>query len=153
MTKIKFLFLFLTALTLFGCSPSFQDNQLTPTPSLMPTSQPTQTTQHTPSPPPTQNPPTLTPAQINEICSPLKGESLSELNDIITQPFKTPRPGNDDGHTGVDYAFYRRKDMEGIEGLPVLAAIEGKVVSVILDRFPYGFAVMIETPLESMMLQ
>ena len=61
-----------------------------------------------------------------------------------------PRPGNDDGHQGVDFSFYRRNERVGIEGLQVFAALEGKVITIIHDRGPYGNAVIIETPLDSL---
>lgn len=92
--------------------------------------------------------PTPTPELINEVCSPLADEGLAELPEIITQAFKMPRPGNDDGHQGVDFAYYRRKDRNGIEGLDVKAALSGIVVTILNDRWPYGHAVIIETPIE-----
>ncbi len=94
-------------------------------------------------------PPTPIPEYINQICSPLDGDSISELAEIITQPFKAPRPGHDDGHHGVDFAYFRRKDRLSIDGVAVLAAMEGTVVTVLNDRWPYGNAVIIETPLKA----
>ena len=35
-------------------------------------------------------------------------------------------------------------------GLPILAAVDGVVSSVISDRLPYGNALIIETPIESL---
>ena len=93
-------------------------------------------------------PPTPTPELINSVCSPLEGETLSSISEILTQKFIMPRPGNDDGHQGLDFAFYRRNEKVGIEGLQVLAALKGKIVAVINDRWPYGNAVIIETPLK-----
>jgi murein DD-endopeptidase MepM/ murein hydrolase activator NlpD len=93
-------------------------------------------------------PPMPTKELIQEVCSPLEGESLASIPEILTQAFKKPLPGNDDGHTGADFAFYRRNEFVGIEGLKVKAAIEGKVVTIINDRWPYGNAVLIETPLK-----
>ena len=96
--------------------------------------------------------PTIEP--INLICSPLEGETLQDLvtnaNNIITQPFKQPRPGIDDGHTGVDFAYYRKGDRVGIEGLNVLSVLDGKVSSIINDSWPYGHLVIIETPLDEL---
>lgn len=102
-------------------------------------------------PPPTATvvPPTLEPDYIDQICSPLDGDSIDELEEIITQPFKAPRPGHDDGHHGVDFAYFRRKDRLSIDGVQVLAVLEGTVVTVLNDRWPYGNAVIIETPLKS----
>jgi hypothetical protein len=60
------------------------------------------------------------------LCSPLEGYSRSELTASISNPFKPPaRAGSDDPHQGVDLA-------------------------VSLDRFPYGNAIMVETPLETL---
>jgi len=94
-------------------------------------------------------PPTPTPDLINTICSPLEGETLNSISEILTQKFIMPRPGNDDGHQGLDFAFYRRNEKIGIEGLKVHAALNGKIVAVINDRWPYGNAVIIETTLKS----
>lgn len=100
--------------------------------------------------PPTETPipPTPTPDYIDEICSPLQDVALDELSTILTQPYKTPQPAKDDGHHGADFAFFRFKDYVGIEGLPILAAMEGEVVTVLYDRPPYGYTVIIETPLD-----
>ena len=102
--------------------------------------------------PPTQTPvpPTPTLETIDSICSPLDQVTLAELNDIITQPYKTPRPKNDDGHHGVDFAFFRFNDIVGIEGLPVDAALPGEVVTVLHNRDPYGYALIVETPLNEL---
>ena len=102
----------------------------------------------TPKPTETFVPPVPTRELISRVCSPLEGELLSELGEIITQPFKTPRPANDDGHQGVDFAYYQRKNRDGIEGLPVLAALPGTVATVLGDRYPYGYTVIIETSLD-----
>jgi murein DD-endopeptidase MepM/ murein hydrolase activator NlpD len=100
--------------------------------------------------PPTETPipPTPTPDYINEICSPLQDVAIDELPTILTQPFKTPQTAKDDGHHGADFAFFRFKDYIGIEGLPILAAMEGEVVTILNNRPPYGHTVIIETPLD-----
>jgi len=97
----------------------------------------------------TPTPPTETPPLQTQICSPLEGESLSELSEIISQLFEMPRAGQDYGHHGVDFFFYRRKDLLSIDGLPILSVLDGEVVTVINDKYPYGNAVIIETPLNS----
>lgn len=94
--------------------------------------------------------PTATPALISMVCSPLKGETLSELPEIDTRAFDPSRPGFDEGHPGVDFSFYRRKDLLSIDGLAVLSALDGVVSTVLLDRLPYGHAVIIETPLDNL---
>ncbi len=108
----------------------------------------TQEPTRTPLPTATSVPPSPEPNYINQICSPLDGDTIDELEEIITQPFKAPRPGNDDGHHGVDFAYFRRKDRLSIDGVQVLAALEGTVVTVLNNRWPYGNAVIIETPLK-----
>ncbi len=102
--------------------------------------------------PPTETPvpSTATPQTISEVCSPLEGIPLSDLSGIITQPFKTPHPKNDDGHHGVDFSFYRHNDIVGIEGLPIDAALQGEVVTVLNDKNPYGYAVIVESPLNTL---
>ncbi len=120
-------------------SPNVEDTSTT-IPSPTATSLPTET----------PIPPTATPKSINEVCSPLEGISLSDLAGIITQPYKTPHPKNDDGHHGVDFSFYRFNDIVGIEGMPIDSALEGEVVTVLNDRNPYGNAVIVETPLKSL---
>jgi murein DD-endopeptidase MepM/ murein hydrolase activator NlpD len=64
--------------------------------------------------------------------------------------FQTPHPKNDDGHHGVDFSFYRYKDFVGIEGTPIDAALVGEVVTVLNDKNPYGYAVIVESPLNSL---
>ncbi len=135
----------LLAFLLAGCSPGVHTSQPGPqeTPTLLVPS-PTATAEPTATP----LPPTSTPDYIDSICSPLQDVSLDELPSIITQPLIAPNIGKDDGHHGVDFSFYRFKDYVGIEGLPVLSAMEGEVVTILNDRLPYGNAIIIETPLE-----
>jgi murein DD-endopeptidase MepM/ murein hydrolase activator NlpD len=98
-------------------------------------------------------PPTSAPTQVTEltICSPLEGISLDELvqPDLLKNPFDPPRPGMDDGHHGADFAYWSRGERKTMLGLPILSALSGRVAGVILDREPYGYAVIIETPLEA----
>jgi murein DD-endopeptidase MepM/ murein hydrolase activator NlpD len=82
------------------------------------------------------------------LCSPLQGITISELPGIISEPYAPPPISQDDGHHGVDFAFYRYKDFVTMEGLPVQAVLPGTVAAVIDDRFPYGNMLIIETPLE-----
>jgi len=141
-----------------ACTPAPQNK-----PELSPTILPTQTLlplpsatinplTSTPRPPTsivTPLPPTLTATPRVEVCSPLQGIALDELPQIVTNPFNPPRPGEDDGHHGVDLAFYRHGDQVGMLGLPVLSVLSGTVAGAIKDRQPYGNMLIIETPLES----
>jgi len=89
------------------------------------------------------------PKGTQNICSPLAIQPLDKLNEIITQPFIMPlimQDGSysDGGHHGLDLGFVLRGKQRFL-GTPVLAAIEGKVASIIRNRPPYGNMVMLET--------
>jgi len=95
--------------------------------------------------------PTLqsTPGQTSGLIpSPLLGIAVEELSGITTQSFVMPPDGEDSGHHGVDFAFWRYKDYTTIEDIPILAVFPGKVVSAYNKiRQPYGYDVIIETRL------
>jgi murein DD-endopeptidase MepM/ murein hydrolase activator NlpD len=138
----------LIALILSACTPASAPIEMPATPSsAVPSPLPTFTV----APANTIPPPTPTPALQKTICSPLESETLATLPEIITQPYKQPRIGIDDGpptHHGVDFSHYRRGDLLTIEGVAVQSVLDGEVVTVINDRFPYGFSMIIETPLD-----
>jgi murein DD-endopeptidase MepM/ murein hydrolase activator NlpD len=148
MIKKIFLCVIFIILFIVACSPknnpssSFVENTVTPKTiaTLIPTIESS----------PTPILSTPTPDFINTVCSPLEGETISSISEILTQPFKAPRPGNDDGHQGADFAFYRRNERIGIEGLQIFSALKGKVVAILNDRWPYGNAVIIETELSNL---
>ncbi len=102
--------------------------------------------------PPTSTPlPTATPVPVGAgICSPLDGITLEELPGIISNPFDRPLPGRDDGHHGVDFAFWSYKHWSGMAGLQILSVLPGTVAATIQNRKPYGNAIMIETKLENL---
>lgn len=85
-------------------------------------------------------------------CSPLLGFTQADLLARISNPFDPPAPGSDDPHQGVDLGDYDPQDASrvAVPGRAVLAALPGRVALVQLERFPYGAAVMIETPLEAL---
>ena len=120
------------------------DSQVPPTatPFPEPISSPLPTATN-PAPPPTETPDA-------QICSPLEGVPLSGLAEIIYNPYSPPPPGSDDPHQGVDFAYTLPETGIGVSGGPVFSALEGQVAGVIRDRFPYGNAVIIETPLEDL---
>ena len=91
---------------------------------------------------------TSTPIPYLQVCSPLEGFTLAELPQIVTNPYEAPHSGQDDGHHGVDFSFYRYGDRVGMTGLQINAVLAGKVVSVVKNRPPYGNMVIIETPLD-----
>jgi murein DD-endopeptidase MepM/ murein hydrolase activator NlpD len=90
-------------------------------------------------------PPTLTPEIAVQTCSPLAEISLSELPEIVSQPFKPPPVHHEEGHHGVDLAYYRRGGRASILGEGVQSVFDGRVAAAIQDRFPYGNMVIVET--------
>ncbi len=63
--------------------------------------------------------------------------------------YNPPAPGRDDGHHGIDFAFDRFGNLTTMLGLPVQAILPGTVAAVIDNEKPYGNAIIIETPLET----
>jgi murein DD-endopeptidase MepM/ murein hydrolase activator NlpD len=94
--------------------------------------------------------PSPTPVPRLQICSPLEGVARSQLPDMIHNPFNPPRVGSDDPHQGVDFADLQGPDHIAVTGLPVTAVLSGRVAMVTIDRFPYGNAILIETPLDDL---
>ena len=82
------------------------------------------------------------------LCSPFPATSQADLIASISNPFNPPPPGSDDPHQGLDLAV----QLNGIAlaGDPVHAVLSGKVAMVTGDRFPYGFMLLVETPLEEL---
>ncbi len=122
--------------------------QPTATMDVIPTIAPTLLPSVTPSPTP-RNTPTLTqePFANFSLQSPLEDVPLNELVSIISTTYQPPSPGWDDGHHGVDFAYWSRGTHEKMEGLGVHALMAGRVAGITNDRKPYGNQVIIETPL------
>lgn len=99
-------------------------------------------------------PPTSTPVLppkhglFPQVCSPLENFALEEILEIVSNPFIMPRPGRDDGHHGIDFAYYRRNGKPTLEGAAVRVIFAGKVASIIRDSIPYGNMIIVETPYE-----
>jgi murein DD-endopeptidase MepM/ murein hydrolase activator NlpD len=68
---------------------------------------------------------------------------------MVSNPYHPPEPGSDDPHQGVDLAVIDPANRIALSGSPVQAILNGQVAMLINDRFPYGNAVLIETPLEA----
>jgi murein DD-endopeptidase MepM/ murein hydrolase activator NlpD len=87
---------------------------------------------------------------IRAVCSPLEGIRLEELGqpDLLKHPFQLPRPGMDDGHHGADFAYWSRGERKSMFDHPIHSILDGKVAAVLPNQIPYGFTVIIETPLE-----
>ncbi len=91
-----------------------------------------------PSPSPNPNPELM-------IHSPLKDIEIQDLHLIISNPFDMPVIGKDDGHHGVDFAFYQFKDFGNINHHPVQAIFSGKVAATTENLPPYGNMLVIES--------
>jgi len=148
---------------LSGCAPgaappSPQPSPVKPSPTqAAPAPTYTPTRPFTPTPSPTATPavlPTYTasPTDVAAVCSPLEGITLEELSspDLFKNAFQRPRPGWDDGHHGVDFAYWSRGERASMVGLPVQSVLAGRVAAILPDRQPYGNAAIIESPLDAL---
>jgi murein DD-endopeptidase MepM/ murein hydrolase activator NlpD len=102
-----------------------------------------------PSAAPTASP---TPQPYSNLCSPLEGETLAALAspDLLKNPFLAPRTGYDDGHQGVDFAYWSRPDGKPMLGLPVQSVLDSRVAAALDNHQPYGNALILETPLDQL---
>ncbi len=145
-----FVFLLL-AFAISSCAPA----AATATPAI-PTASASPVPTQTPTPTGTPLPPTLTPEPSETpqppaaLCSPLEGFSLSELPNILSNPYNPPGPGSDNAHQGIDLSFYRYGERLAMLGLPVQSVLAGTVAMSTDERFPYGYALLIETPLDAL---
>lgn len=143
----------LAAILLLSACGSGSLPAVTETPPPEPTLPPSPTATLTPVPP-TDTPqptatPTLPPYAGFELHSPLQDIQLSEMREIKTTDFIPPAPGHDDGHHGVDFAYYSRGTHQKMEGLEIYAMMSGRVAGVSKELPPYGNLIIIETPLEN----
>lgn len=98
----------------------------------------------TASPEPTQT----TELDTVEICTPLQYYSFAELENAIVNPYLPPPPGVDRPHQGIDLAVRDELTNVAVAGSQVQAILPGKVRMVIHNRFPYGYAILVETDLQ-----
>ncbi len=146
----KYLFLVLI-LWLSACQAAELASPATPT---QPPPPATPSPTHTPTLTPTSTftatvAPTHTPEPVFEVCSPLEDETIESLPRILVNPLEIPPNfGQDTGHHGVDFAYYQRADRTSIEGIEIYAIMPGLTVLPLTDDdIPYGYALMLETPL------
>lgn len=81
------------------------------------------------------------------ICSPLVDHELAELSGIVSSPYTGPPVGREERHHGVDFAYYKQAGRETIAGEQVRAVLSGVAAAVLVDSFPYGNAVIVESEL------
>lgn len=84
------------------------------------------------------------------LCSPLEGYRLDQMASLVSNPFHPPPPGSDDPHQGVDLADRQAGSQMAVAGRLVQAVLGGKVAAVVRDRFPYGNALLMESPLNGL---
>lgn len=85
------------------------------------------------------------PPPLPAVCAPLAELDPASLPEHITNPFAPPPPGSDDPHQGIDIADFLPGTRVAIAGRPVQAVLAGVVAGLVVDAFPYGNAVLIET--------
>ena len=150
MSKFSILVLLLL---LSACQSTQVENLVTatqplPEPTATITASPTMMPSATATPLPEPSP---TPAYTFEVCSPLEDETFESLQLIIANPLEIPRNfGDDTGHHGVDFAYFQRGDRLSIEGIEIYAIMPGKTVLTLENQIPYGYTILIETPLSDL---
>lgn len=146
--KLHCLASLLLALALAGCAAAPPAADPTPTVTAVPTSEPTALLPTAAAAPTAA--PTAAPRSYLGACSPLDGFSLAELPALVSNPYHPPKPGSDDPHYGVDLADAQNPQRMALPGRGVRALLQGKVAAVIPFQFPYGYGVIIETPLDAL---
>jgi murein DD-endopeptidase MepM/ murein hydrolase activator NlpD len=146
--KMKKLLLVLFVVLLSACSTTSISATSTPTASSTATAAPTPSPTEVITTEPIQIQITPTPTQIPfSVCCPLEDETFESLPLIITKPLDIPPFGQDVGHHGVDFAYFSRGERDSIQGIEIYSVMSGSVVLTLEDTYPYGYAIMIETPL------
>ena len=92
--------------------------------------------------------PTKTPNLETGFCSPLKDIPYHDAPSLVTNKYSPPEPGSDDPHQGIDLSILDNVMGTAVGGKIVHAMIDGQVAAIIVDRFPYGNAVIIETHID-----
>ena len=92
--------------------------------------------------------PTQTAHSVIQVCTPLQDVDLEELPGLVSNPYHPPAAGSDDPHHGVDLSILSPGTDIALAGHTVQAAMAGQAAMILHDRFPYGNAVLVETPLD-----
>ncbi len=147
---MKKLLILLFAMGLSACNSSAVSSPVA-TSSPMVTATPTSSLTATCTTIPTITPGLPTPTEVFfEVCCPLEDETFESLLSIITKPLDIPSFGQDVGHHGVDFAYFSRGERESIQGIEIYAISSGTVVLTLADKYPYGYTLLIETPLSDL---
>jgi len=81
-------------------------------------------------------------------CAPFAGYTQAELLTAVSNPFNPPPPGSEDPHQAIDLAVVQNG--MALTGGAVHAVLAGRVAMLVHNRFPYGNAVLVETPLDEL---
>jgi murein DD-endopeptidase MepM/ murein hydrolase activator NlpD len=85
-----------------------------------------------------------TATQSKNICSPIEGVELYELEQIISQAYDVPNPLSDLGHHGVDLGSYNFHN-QYLYAIPIKAILDGRVAGIVVNRPPLGNTIILET--------
>jgi murein DD-endopeptidase MepM/ murein hydrolase activator NlpD len=80
-----------------------------------------------------------------DVCMPFGDNTLIDMVRLVSNPYDPPEIGIERVHQGLDFALTDAATGAAISGAPVQAVLGGRVAAVLLDRFPYGTAVLIES--------
>ena len=95
-------------------------------------------------------PPSPSPTPEFQVCSPLQGIPLDKIAAAVTNLYHPPPPGSDDPHAGVDISDLIPGSQIARAGMPIQAILPGQVAMAQTNRFPFGSALLVETPLEQL---
>ena len=96
------------------------------------------------------SPPSASPTPAFKVCSPLQGIPLNQIAAAVTNPYHPPPPGSDDPHAGADISDLIPGSQIARPGMPIQVVLTGQIAMAQTDRFPFGNAVLIETPLDQL---
>lgn len=142
---------------LVGCSPSLPTAEPSQAPAAQPTPQvvvhPTDTPGLLPVPSAGASTPSILAAetvtalapQKFAICTPLQDHALDQLRLIVSDPYRPPKGKSDARHHGVDFSYYRFGERDTIQGVGVQAVLPGQVAAALVDSYPFGNLVIVET--------
>jgi murein DD-endopeptidase MepM/ murein hydrolase activator NlpD len=91
--------------------------------------------------------PTPTQEIATGVCSPLIGIDRENLYRITANKYDSPAPYVESGHPAIDLSFYRFESFTTFKNFPLQAVLPGTVVLIENNRFPYGYMLLVETPL------
>lgn len=90
-------------------------------------------------------PPTLPYRLEFAVCTPLEDHPLDQLRLIVSDPYRPPKGKSDARHHGVDFSYYRFGERDSIQGVGVQAVLPGQVAAALVDSYPFGNLVIVET--------